>query len=214
MNITITQMRTELRDHLGVDDIELPDASADLLIDRAASELMSKFHFTAMQDEQTITTVADQAAYTIPVSTDAIEGLYFEDDVSKQHSPIDRITFDFYEQHYQNSTVASGKPNVYFRRNDEVILHPTPDAVYTLTMYRRKILGDFSTGIMFGPQEWFETILYGAITRGFHKLGDYVRAQASAAYQVGLISSITPTEAKEEYDSRRAGVEFISEDNY
>jgi hypothetical protein len=215
MNISVAQMRTELRTHLGLDSTELPDPDADLLIDRSAAELMSKFHFVATQDEQTITTVAGTSTYSVPASTDSIEGLYIEDLISFQHSPVDRTTFDFYQQNFQNTSDAEGKPTLYFRRGDNIILYPTPDDVYTLTLYRRKVLGDFSSGgTFFGTQEWYEVVLYGAITRGFHKLGDYQRAQASATFQASLVSSITPTEAKEEYDSHRAGVDFIREDNY
>lgn len=208
-------MRSELRTHLGVDSSELSDGDADLLIDRSAAELMAKFHFKAMEDKQSIVTVDGTSVYSVPASTDCVEGLYIEDPNSYQHSPIDRITYDFYEQNFVNTTDAEGKPTHYFRRGDDITLYPTPDDVYNITLYRRKVLGDFSAGgTFFGPQEWYEIVLYGAVTRGFQRLGDYQRAQASATFQASLVSSTTPTEAKEEYDSHRAGVDFIMEDNY
>jgi hypothetical protein len=76
-------------------------------------------------------------------------------------------------------------------------------------VYYKKTLGDILTTGTGLPKGWDEVIMYGAIWRGFAKLGDWNRKQQAKATQAELVGPKKPTKVKELEDTRMAGIAFI-----
>ena len=209
MTLTLDDLRAELRAHLGVDSTDLPDASADLLINRSYWEISDKFPFRAKEATSTVSTVVGTRRYAMPAPFEALRFIALEDENGK-HFHLERWVRQHYETQYVNDTDTRGQPTNYFREADDFILYPTPDAVFALTVGFWSIFDDLSDSNTTPelPQVWHEIILDGAIWRGWKRLGNYGKMREIRAGQVALINSTTPVEVKEEFDSRMAGIEL------
>lgn len=211
--INIGDLRTELREHLGMDSSDLPSANADLLVNRSYWALRDKVPFRKTELTNAPTIVIGTRNYAMPSSFDAIRYVTLEHPDTKVHKTLQRTTRFVYENKYTNTTSDRGEPEIYFREKDDMILWPTPDKVYVVEIGYWGIFTDLSDSNTDPemPQEWHEIILFGAVWRGFLRLKDFNRARAVEAIQVNLINDTTPTEAKEEEDSRLAHVELPEE---
>jgi hypothetical protein len=209
VSIEIAELRTELREHLGVDETELDNTQADLLLNRAYWELLDKFPFREKEVTITFPTVAGTRLYDVPSPFEALRLLSVEDLDDFSHKTLDRMSVLEYEKKYVNQEDSQAKPTHYVREGCAVRLYPTPDDVYTLTMKYWTVLADLSDSNTDPciPQSWHELILFGGIWRGYLRFGDYQRANNMKAHQVNLINSQVPTESKEEIDSPYAGIE-------
>lgn len=210
MGIDIVNLRSLLRQGTGHDDVDLPDADADLRLNQAYWELLDKFPFREKEVRTTFPTVAGTRAYNVPSPFEALRHLAVVNPVDTQHTPLDQMGIDVYEQKYNEDVTQRAIPTNYVREGCQVILWPTPDQVYTLAMRYLTVLADVGTGQNPNiPQSWHEIIVYGAIWRQFVIDGDYVRSAAAQKLAVNLINSSVPVEAKEEIDTRRAHLEVI-----
>jgi len=208
-----------LREGIGLegnDTTNLPDldsvskTGADTYLNRAYWELLDKFKFREKERTGTFPTVAGTKFYQVPIPFEALQGIAIEDPNTLKHTPLDRTTADAYEQAFTDTVDAEGMPERYFRENDGIRLHPTPDKAYEITLHYWTVLTDLSgtNPDPEFPQNWQEILLFGAIWRAFIGVnGDYVGAQAAKATQIALVAGTDQTEEKEQFDSHRAGVE-------
>lgn len=208
MGLSQAQLRTELREHLGVDDTELDNTNADLLLNRSWWEVADAVDFREKETSESENTV--EGTNTIALSSltnaESIQRVVIEDYHSLQHIPLEPIDLDDYEREYVDQTYARGQPTRYFRRGSNIILYPTPDRVYEVTIYYLKTLADIAASGFDVPQTWHDPILYGAVWRGFARFGDWNRKQAARATQLEMLSAKTPVKVKEKEDLRYAGV--------
>jgi hypothetical protein len=235
MPLSITVLRTELRDHLGLDEDELPPEDADSLLNRSWWEVMDKFNFREKEAKTSFQTVAGIHIYSMPQGYDALQllsiggsnnnnllggqfylngGAFLNPTTSDEtkHTQLDRIDDKWFEDNYDDDVDEYGQPVRYYRYGSGIVLNPTPDAVYNVNVSYLITLADLSNTNEYPPvpQSWHEVILYGAVWRGFMRMGDYNRKQAAQATQIGLINSMTPVAAKEEADSSMAGLQFYN----
>lgn len=213
MGMSVDTLVTELREHLGDDNTDLSDTVALLLLNRSFWEIMDKFGFREKEVNSTLPTVVDQRDYTIPSLTEGIQLISIKDNDDLSHKPLRRITNFVYESNYvEDDTSEASKPEAYFRFEDKFRLYPTPDDIYTLTIYRLKELADLGAG---GdpplPQSWDEIILYGAVWRGFARKRNLNTSDRWQNKQHALINSAQPVEGKEEIDSHSSGVNIPTE---
>ena len=76
-------------------------------------------------------------------------------------------------------TASRGKPTEWVRRGKYLYFHPTPDAVYSMVTYYRKVPALITTGKMSAiGTEWDEVILQMAYIIGKEWLGEYDKANA------------------------------------
>jgi len=195
-----------------MDSTDLSDAAANLLLNRAYWEIADKFPFRAKEVTSNTATVDGTRRYAMPAPFEALRFISIETD-DGVHIKLNRITRVYYETKYVNDPDAEGQPTDYFREEDDYILYPTPDKVYTVVVGFWSIFDDLSASNITPemPQVWHEIILLGAIARGWWKLGDYAKAREMRANQLVLINSTAPIEAKEEFDSRMAGIDIPEE---
>lgn len=210
MGMTVDNLVEELRGHLGLDEDELDDPAALLLLNRSYWDILNKFPMREKEKVATFDTVDGTALYELPVpSFEAVRLVSIEDLNDEQHTPLNRLTAFRYEQLYSNSTDTEAKPTDYLREDNCIRFYPTPDDAYTITIRYWANLDDLVAGISEPdiPREWHEVILFGAVWRGYAKLKDTVQMNAFKAQQILMINGIVPVEAKEEGDSHESGVE-------
>lgn len=211
MTIALETLRDELREHLGVDDVELDNDAADLLLNRAYWELLDKFPFREKEVSATFATVDGTILYSMPSPFEALRQLSIENPDTFEHTYLRKWSIREYEENYNSHEDARGYPTNYVREGCAVRLWPTPDDAYTITIKYLTVLADLSDdndspGI---PQQWHEIILYGALWRGYVRFGDYVRSKATQGMWANMIAGIKPTEAKEEVDTHYSGLQAI-----
>lgn len=213
MTLSLQQLRDEVRDHLGVDDVEYPNTTVDLLLNRSWWEVMDVFKFRETESLADWNTVIGQQSYTYTqvgvTLLEAVKTISIEDINSKLHTPLDYMEPEVYEMEYVNRTDARAKPTRYTRIGTNVILWPTPDLVYPMRTLAKVTLADIAAGGVSIPQSWHEIIMFGGVWRGFAKLGDWNRKQGAQSTQIGLMNSKTPTESKEKENVPMAGLQVL-----
>lgn len=219
MTLILADLRTELEEHLGLDDSDLGQApwtidKIDLLLNRAYWAIAYKTPFREKEISSTFQTVAGTRLYAIPSLFEALRQLSIEDLNDNSHLPLQRTTIYDYEKRYINRVEEEDKPLWYTREGLGIRLLPTPDNVYTITIKYWSSLADLAlpSDMPQTPQIWHEIILFGAIFRGFLRMGDYARAQAAKAHYKELWGDIEPVEAKEEVDTHLGGIDVAWDD--
>jgi len=210
--MSITQLRIELRDALGVDENDLSKDAADLLLNRSYWELLDKFPFREKEATVTFNTIAGTRNYDMPSPFEAVVSISIEDLSSFQHTRLEYMDPRDYEGQYVGATFAHGVPIKYTREGCFARLWPTPDQVYKMTLKYLAPLADLSDTNTSAkiPQSWDDILLLGAVWRGFMKYNDWSRVNAAKAHQISLINSQVPTQAKEERDTSFAGLNVAS----
>lgn len=209
--ISTPRLLIKLRKALGnVDDQDLPEEDALELLNQSFYELLSKFPFREKEATTNWPTVAGIRTYDIPTNFEALTLLAIVDPVTLKHSPIDKWTDRKYEIEYSGNESLRSVPEAYYRENQKIVLHPTPDAIYTMVMKWLVSLSPLAPDVDASiPQEWHELILYGAIYRGFLEFGDTNRANTFSNMQAKILNTMVPVESKEEVDYHEASVEII-----
>lgn len=220
MQIILTDLQTELLDHLGVTSTDSIGVTSSLnrLINWSLDALLDSFEFRAEETSSNFSTAEGTIIYNVPADLDSLERLAIEDLNTLKHSDLIPFEIDDYENVYVNDTSAEAKPEKYVRRGSTIMLWPTPDNIYTIINYYRKILPDMSSGsdLTGLPPIWGELVLYGAVWRGFAKLGDIDRMEKFKGIQENMILNTTSQKSKERNQSQReAGLEVKGlRDNY
>lgn len=209
MSLTQQQFRDELRDHCGVSDSEWDNTITDRLLNRSFWEVQDIYDFREEEATTDIALVAGTSEYNIAVDQDSIEHVRILDNNSEDWTEIKYEDDEYFTRNLSDRADSYSIPESYTRRGNKIIFRSTPDTAYTVRVHYKKSLGDVinsGTGL---PQAWDEVVLYGAIWRGFAKLGDWNRKQQAKSTQAELVAPKKPTKVKELEDTRMAGISFI-----
>jgi hypothetical protein len=204
MSYSLALLRADLRTHLGMDSSDLSDADADRLLNRSYWALQSKLRFNVQEEETSFDTVASMRNYATPTGEESVQALTILDDASGLYTPLKKI--DDWNMFPLRDDDTESIPTHYSRRNDEFILHPNPDDVYTIRVKYRATLADLQSSGPEIPQEWHEVILMGAVYRGFFVRGDVNRAEKYRGEWATLVNLLDTDEEKEVEDRRYSGV--------
>lgn len=211
MTIDITTFRKKIRKPLGMeeDDPDLTDDECDEYNNLSYWEIQDKFPFREKEKTVRFDTVTGTRSYDLPKPVEALISLSVLDATDGQFHKLERMSTDEYENRYTINTFDQGIPTHYTRENCFTRLWPTPDDAYTLSLKRLITLEDLSELMQTPeiPRVWWEIIWYGGLWRALIDFGDLQRSSAIKSQQVSLINSTVPVQAKEERDSREAGVE-------
>lgn len=207
MGFTLAQLRTEVREHLGVGD-EFLTPDVDNLINRSWWEIQKKFKFRETDEDYTFSTVAGTREYDLPTGLSSIDRLSLID-TNDKHQQLIQVSLDNAIQLKDDDSSSEDQPIKYQRRGDKILLYPTPDDVYTIVLYYQATLADVLSGGPAIPQDWHEIILYGAVSRGHSRFGSIQKSSAFAQMQAALIASAIPTEVAETVDTRYAQVQVL-----
>lgn len=216
MSINLTQLRSELRFALGVDSLDLPDADADLLLNRTYWEILEKFHIRETESSTTFNTSVGVREYVLPATFESLRISAIVDPTSSQHIPLLNISIKEYEKLYNEDENYRAIPEKYFRGNESIILWPTPDDAYKVIIHYRQTLDDLSDDNVnpLLPKSWLEVLIYGATYRGFIKFNDYEKAKPSRDVYVSTLNSMVPQESKEEWDTSKARLQPLGMRDY
>lgn len=213
--LQLTDIENEVIEHLGLDVTDLTGTwtidKIDQLINRSYWAIRYNNPFREKEASVTFPTQQGIANYQIPTPFEAIRLISIEDINDFSHIPLVRETVFGYESAFVNDPTGNqeDKPVYYTREGAGIKLRPTPDQAYTVTVKYLMGLADLSTTnpVTPLPEVWHEIIVYGAVYRGYMRLGDFTRSQAMKANMIELLNQIQPTAAKEETDTHFGGVD-------
>lgn len=210
MTISVNTLVTELREHTGLDLTDLPDPDAILLLNRSWWEIMDLFEFREKEQTFVFNTVNGTRSYNVPSLFDAMQSLSIEDS-NKSHKGLDPIDPQVYENEYVDDTDANAMPIRYYREGSTVVLYPTPDDIYEITMKYLTTLADLAAGAVPAiPKSWHEIILFGGVYRAHMRAGEMQKASWYRKNQADMMNNRVPTKSKEEVDSRHWGLQVLT----
>lgn len=210
-----SEMYGEVQQYLP--DSEITAAKAKEFVNRAYLQMAMSFQFYGLETSGTFNTAADDYDYDIAtVATGAkdIIGIYNETD----DCPLQEETIQWWQQIEVDPTSLTQAPEYWVRYGDEILLHPTPDGVYTLRIrYKTNptaLSADSDTPVF--PTEWHEAIVlsaaskaaffYGFDNKGINLKGEFLGLVASLQEEHTMqarrrVGQITP--ARLRHSSRR-----------
>lgn len=206
---TLQNYRDEFRAHVGVDEYDMDNTIVDRILNQSWWEIADTFNFREKETSRMYNTVAGTFSITAASDIEGLQQISIQDRNSSQHTLLEPMTLLTYETEFTDTTTSRGKPTHYVRRGSTIILYPTPDNVYEITEYYWKTLSDIAVGGVTIPQSWNEVILYGAVQRGFARLGDYNRSRAAKGMQMEIMGTKETVPTKERTDLHYAGVQMI-----
>lgn len=217
MGLSLAQIRSEVLFECGIDATDLDSsgtANLDLIINQSYWDVMDKFNFREKQDNTTFATVAGTRDYNLAskiltaasVVFEALRSVYVLNPDSLQHVPLDEWSIPMYEGQYNEDTDSRDIPTNFVRDGGIVRVYPTPDDVYTLTVYYLKTLGDVPVGGPEIPQSWHEIVKDGAIWRVHKRYRDFNSANEVKAIQEAAIYKAITVPAKEDANKKNIGV--------
>jgi len=209
MSLTQAQFRTELREHLGLDSTELPDADADLLLNRSFWEIAKKFKFRLKETEETFATVDGTRVHSFPSGYQSIERVILLPTDVTLNIQLLPLNFDEAAQNKDDDSDSRGQPTHYFIRGDELWFFPIPDDAYSITIYYKQTLGDIITAGTGLPEGWDDAVLFSSVFRGHARLGNTSKASSFRQMAKDILDTLPDTETEEKVDTQYAQVQSL-----
>ena len=176
MSITLTTLRSQVRDMADLDETDLPDS----LIDQFAREGFQRIYalerrWPILQETYTFNTVANQREYTISTIGD-IREIISVVDTSTQGARLTLIDYNQAEEIWLGNLDVASRPYFYSFWDKKLQLWAKPDIVYPMTVraFRNPVytwLADITEAI--DLDEWFHAILpYFVLARVYQRQED------------------------------------------
>ena len=176
MSITLTQLRTQVRNMVDLDETDLPDSIVDQFAREGFQRIYSlERRWPYLQETYTFNTVANQREYTISTIGD-IREIISVVDTSTSGARLTLIPYDNAEEIWLGNTDVPSRPYFYSFWDKKLQLWAKPDAVYPITVraYRNPVYTWLSnTGETIDLDEWFHALLpYFVIARVYQRQED------------------------------------------
>lgn len=176
MAITLTTLRSQVRDMADLDETDLSNA----VIDQFAREGFQRIYalerrWPILQETYTFNTVADQREYTISTIGD-IREIISVVDTSTQGARLSLIDYNDAEQIWLGNLDVASRPYFYAFWDKQILLWAKPDIVYPMTVraFRNPVytwLSDITENI--DLDEFFHAILpYFVLARVYQRQED------------------------------------------
>jgi hypothetical protein len=176
MSITLTELRTQVRNMVDLDQTDLPDT----IIDQFAREGFQRIYslerrWPYLQSSYTFNTVANQREYTISTVGD-IREIISVIDSSTSGARLTLIPYDNAEEIWLGNTDVPSRPYFFSFWNKKLQLWAKPDAVYPMVVraYRNPVY-TWLTNVneTIDLDEWFHALLpYFVIARVYQRQED------------------------------------------
>lgn len=176
MSITLTQLRTQVRNMVDLDETDLPDS----IIDQFAREGFQRIYslerrWPYLQETYTFNTVANQREYTISTIGD-IREIISVVDTSTSGARLTLIPYDNAEEIWLGNTDVPSRPYFFSFWDKKLQLWAKPDAIYPITVraYRNPVYTWLTnTSEAIDLDEWFHALLpYFVIARVYQRQED------------------------------------------
>jgi hypothetical protein len=176
MSITLTQLRTQVRNMVDLDETDLPDS----IVDQFAREGFQRIYalerrWPILQETYTFNTVANQREYTISTIGD-IREIISVVDTSTHGARLNLIDYNEAEGIWLGNLDVASRPYFYSFWDKKLQLWAKPDIVYPMTVraFRNPVytwLSNEEEAI--DLDEWFHAILpYFIIARVYQRQED------------------------------------------
>jgi hypothetical protein len=154
-------------------------------------ELKKKIWIPELETDTTAATVAGQEYVTSPTGMLVPREIF--DSTNSQR--LDWFSWqDFIGRTDRATSAARSKPTKWHWRGGKIYLNPTPDAVYTLTVYYKKNVTELTgTDVTIIGAEWDDVILELAHYFGRMYSNEYDRAEKSMNAAVRMIAGVMDT---------------------
>ena len=176
MSITLTQLRTQVRNMVDLDETDLPDS----IVDQFAREGFQRIYalerrWPILQETYTFNTVANQREYTISTIGD-IREIISVVDTSTQGARLNLIDYNEAEGIWLGNLDVASRPYFYSFWDKKLQLWAKPDIVYPMTVraFRNPVYTWLSNAEeAIDLDEWFHAILpYFIIARVYQRQED------------------------------------------
>ena len=176
MSITLTQLRTQVRNMVDLDETDLPDT----IIDQFAREGFQRIYslerrWPYLQSSYTFNTVANQREYTVSTIGD-IREIISVIDSSTSGARLTLIPYDNAEEIWLGNTDVPSRPYFFSFWNKKLQLWAKPDAVYPMVVraYRNPLYTWLTDDtITIDLDEFFHALLpYFVIARVYQRQED------------------------------------------
>lgn len=200
--MTLAEIRTMLRRQVGNPTTgQVADAALNIPINLAYREVQNKFRFYQGRSLYTVNTVNGTRGYALPANAASI--IHVRDTTTE----VKLSKLDDGEVSALTDIVTKGKPLYYYRENNTVYLHPTPDAVYGLEIKVKvaitELVADGDTPVV--PASWHYGIMLLAKHYYFADQGDEPKAISAKNFYKDWVSD-QPIEVDEEKSDLDRGV--------
>lgn len=176
MSITLTQLRTQVRNMVDLDETDLPDS----IVDQFAREGFQRIYalerrWPILQESYTFNTVPNQREYTVSSIGD-IREIISVVDTSTQGARLNLIDYNEAEGIWLGNLDVASRPYFYSFWDKKLQLWAKPDIVYPMTVraFRNPVytwLSNVDEAI--DLDEWFHAILpYFIIARVYQRQED------------------------------------------
>ena len=179
--LTGADMLSIVRDSLGGETSEtISDTRIMRYINQSYLELCSSYQFDQLQTTTSITTVSGTADYELSVDT----VLNIHDVVDTTNTNRLRTMNEYQYNSFTQGGTQSGTPQYWFihgvgdNNRFKIRLWPTPAGAYSLTVHINKKPTELvatpleSATSTIIPEQWDDSIIYRAVSRGWAMLGD------------------------------------------
>lgn len=174
----LVTMRTNLRTQIGSPTTaNVADAALTAHINTAYTQICTRYRFHRTRVRATLVTVAGTASYALN-SLDLVLLNVWNKTTGRRLGAVDSQNL----QSYDDSVVYPanrGAPTKYYRDGNNVVLFPTPDAVYSIELFTQRLPValslDADTPVISTP--WHDLIVIWARWIYFDTIGDYPKAQ-------------------------------------
>ena len=176
MSITLTQLRTQVRDMVDLDETDLPDAIVDQFAREGFQRIYSlERRWPYLQETYTFNTVANQREYTVATIGD-IREIISVVDTSTSGARLTLIPYDNAEEIWLGNTDVPSRPYFFSFWDKKLQLWAKPDAIYPITVraYRNPLYTWLTnTSETIDLDEWFHALLpYFVIARVYQRQED------------------------------------------
>ena len=176
MSITLTQLRTQVRNMVDLDETDLPDSIVDQFAREGFQRIYSlERRWPYLQETYSFNTVANQREYTISTIGD-IREIISVVDTSQSGARLTLIPYDNAEEIWLGNTDVPSRPYFYSFWDKKLLLWAKPDAIYPITVraYRNPLYTWLSDATLtIDLDEWFHALLpYFVIARVYQRQED------------------------------------------
>ena len=176
MSITLTQLRTQVRNMVDLDETDLPDSIVDQFAREGFQRIYSlERRWPYLQETYSFNTVANQREYTISTIGD-IREIISVVDTSQSGARLTLIPYDNAEEIWLGNTDVASRPYFYSFWDKKLQLWAKPDAIYPITVraYRNPLYTWLSDATLtIDLDEWFHALLpYFVIARVYQRQED------------------------------------------
>ena len=176
MSITLTQLRTQVRNMVDLDETDLPDSIVDQFAREGFQRIYSlERRWPYLQETYSFNTVANQREYTISTIGD-IREIISVVDTSQSGARLTLIPYDNAEEIWLGNTDVPSRPYFFSFWDKKLQLWAKPDAIYPITVraYRNPVYTWLTnTSETIDLDEWFHALLpYFVIARVYQRQED------------------------------------------